>query len=79
MKLKDVRKQLGLKQGALAHLLGVTQSTVSRWERGMSAIPQYVWDKISEEDNVEMHIGTAKEVVVMIDLDRRIVHVRKTR
>ncbi len=79
MKLKDARKKLGMKQGTLAHMLGVTQSTVSRWERGLSAVPEYVWGKVSPEDDMQMNLDSAREVVVMIDLDRRVVHVRKTR
>jgi len=32
--VKEVRRQLGLTQGELAHALGVSFATVNRWENG---------------------------------------------
>jgi DNA-binding transcriptional regulator YiaG len=34
MRVKDVRRQLGLSQEELAHALGVSFATVNRWENG---------------------------------------------
>ncbi len=36
--LKDMRTQYGLSQIQLADLMGITQSTVSRWEKGLEVI-----------------------------------------
>lgn len=35
-KVKQVRKELFLTQAAMAQLLGVTEQTVRRWERGQN-------------------------------------------
>jgi transcriptional regulator with XRE-family HTH domain len=40
--LKHVRERLGLTQTALAHRLGVVPRTVSRWERGITEVPEDV-------------------------------------
>ena len=37
--LKVLRARMGLTQAALAELLGVTWSTVARWETGQRRIP----------------------------------------
>ncbi|MCR9140005.1 MAG: helix-turn-helix domain-containing protein [Alphaproteobacteria bacterium] len=42
-KLRMFRRQMGLKQWALADMLGVDQSTVSRWERGSRPIEDRIW------------------------------------
>jgi len=34
--IKELRKNLGMKQHAFAELLGVSQSSVSSWEKGKS-------------------------------------------
>ena len=34
--LGDIRRAMGLTQDALAHALGATAITISRWERGVS-------------------------------------------
>jgi DNA-binding transcriptional regulator YiaG len=38
--LKAVRARMGVTQVALAELLGVTWSTVARWETGQRRIPE---------------------------------------
>lgn len=40
--LKRRREAMGLTQEQLARALDVTMMTVSRWERGVYAIPQYI-------------------------------------
>ena len=40
--LLTMRQDAGLSQQALANLLGVHVVTVSRWERGVRAIPPYL-------------------------------------
>lgn len=45
--IRSYRRRMGLKQGALADLLGVDQATVSRWERGQSPIDRTVLRKLS--------------------------------
>jgi DNA-binding transcriptional regulator YiaG len=35
--VKDIRRQLGLSQEELAHVLGVSFATVNRWENGKTA------------------------------------------
>ncbi len=36
MDIKEMRIKLNLSQEALAHILGVSYHTISRWERGLS-------------------------------------------
>lgn len=40
--LKERRHALQLSQAKLARLLGVDSMTVSRWERSINVIPQYI-------------------------------------
>lgn len=35
MDIKEIRIKLGVTQEALAHMLGVSFTTISRWERGV--------------------------------------------
>ena len=48
--LKDKRLSLCLTQAQLALRLGVQLNTVSRWERGVHAVPQYLefidWERL---------------------------------
>lgn len=46
--IRSFRQRMGLKQGALADLLGVDQATVSRWERGQSPIDQTALGKLQK-------------------------------
>lgn len=60
--LLDTRTALGLKQGDLADLLRVNQSTVHRWERGERAIPATVGedlDLIVDDFLADVESGTA--------------------
>ena len=40
--LKAKRQSLGLSQESLAHELGVSVMTISRWERGVHRIPKAI-------------------------------------
>ena len=37
--LKQMRRLRGISQAQLAHLMAVTQPTISKWERGIEEIP----------------------------------------
>lgn len=60
--IRSYRRRMGLKQGALADLLGVDQATVSRWERGQSPIDQTALGKLRDT-------GPASSPFVNADLD----------
>lgn len=47
--IRSLRKQAGLNQSQFADLLGVTQPTVSRWEKGAVPDPDQ-WDRLLEEE-----------------------------
>lgn len=44
--IRSYRKREGLKQAALAERLGVSQSTLSRWERGLVTPPPNVLRRV---------------------------------
>ncbi len=44
--IKAIRHKLGLSQEALAHLLGVSFGTISRWERGKAKPSPLATEKI---------------------------------
>ena len=46
--IRAQRRSLGLKQAALADLLGVNQATVSRWESGRIPIESDIWTRLQE-------------------------------
>lgn len=50
--IRSFRQRMGLKQGALADLLGVDQATVSRWERGQSPIGQAALGKLQRTNMI---------------------------
>lgn len=50
----EKRKELGLTQQELAHKLGVTDRSVSRWEKGTSTPDIYSLKRLSEILNVSM-------------------------
>lgn len=47
-KLRSFRRRMGLKQWALADLLGINQATVSRWENGSAPIGDRIWRRLAE-------------------------------
>ena len=50
----EKRKELGLTQQELAHKLGVTDRSISRWEKGTSTPDIYSLKRLSEILNVSM-------------------------
>ncbi|MCR9139982.1 MAG: helix-turn-helix domain-containing protein [Alphaproteobacteria bacterium] len=46
--IRSYRRRMGLKQDALATMLGVDQATISRWERGRSPIDPDVLGKLRD-------------------------------
>ena len=60
-RLKVVRQQLGWSEERCAHELGVTYSTLSRWERGESLPRSQVVLKAIEEFIAAHGQGTADE------------------
>ncbi|NOZ86217.1 MAG: helix-turn-helix transcriptional regulator [Deltaproteobacteria bacterium] len=60
--LKEVRRQLALSQEDLARELGVSYTTINRWENGQSRpskMGQVLFDsfceKMTEQGNLELH------------------------
>lgn len=58
LKLKEVRRKLGLTQEALAHRLGVSFTSVNRWENGQTKPSKLARNQIlaltQEADNKEI-------------------------
>ncbi len=54
MDIKEIRKQLKLTQEQLAHKLGVSWTTVSRWENGRSKPSPLALKAIRQLTNEEM-------------------------
>ena len=46
--IKETRQKLGLTQEDFAHLIGVSFSTVNRWEQGHTKPSRLALDKINE-------------------------------
>lgn len=57
-----VRTELGLSQSGLGQILGITQATVSRWERGRTAPTPYQWGLLQAFAVAAMHPGTAQQL-----------------
>jgi transcriptional regulator with XRE-family HTH domain len=53
-----VRQSLGLSQSELGQILGITQATVSRWERGRTEPTPYQWGLLQAFAFAAMHPGT---------------------
>jgi len=47
-RIKEIRQEMGLTQEKFARMVGVTVTTISRWERGQVAPHQLAVDKILE-------------------------------
>lgn len=47
-KIRAIRERLGLTQAQFAYKIGVTVTTISRWEKGRCAPHQKAVDKIKE-------------------------------
>ena len=60
-----LRKELGLTQQALASFVGVSQRTVSRWERGVDHPSAELWKRLTAllADKDQSHLPSVYEVV----------------
>ena len=47
-RLKDLRKNMGITQQALALRLGVTEDTIQNWESGRRTPHRFIWPKLAE-------------------------------
>lgn len=64
------REALGLSQSALAHYLGVSQVTVSRWEAGTSRPPEGLDAELSAlEDRIEDLVARMVQTVLDVNED----------
>jgi putative transcriptional regulator len=61
--LKEVRKQKGLTQREFADLLGTTFSTLTKWETGVSPVPRWVADKLSDRSKVVVQNLSQEEIL----------------
>lgn len=53
-KIKEIRLENGMTQTEFAHELGVTQATVSGWERGLSEPEEYRLKDIAQQGNISI-------------------------
>ena len=76
--LRDWRRAEGLKQGAVAIMLGVSQATVSRWENGIDQPSSEIYAKIrtligrrsfSELDTHQAVVSRLPGMRALVDLD----------
>lgn len=54
--LKRIRISIGLRQQDVANKVGVTRSTISRWERGENAIPEKYLSRFNKTFGVDITI-----------------------
>lgn len=69
-KLRLYRRRMGLKQWALADMLGVDQSTVSRWERGSRPIDERIWRELLDIGTTWHAVETLPVPPADTDLDK---------
>jgi transcriptional regulator with XRE-family HTH domain len=63
-KIRRLREARGIRQGALADALGVSQATVSRWEKGASPTGEHIQQIASYfNQSVDVLCGTAPQLV----------------
>jgi putative transcriptional regulator len=55
--VKEVRRQLGLSQEGLAHALGVSFSTINRWENGKTAPSKLAFKQFTNFCTANAHSG----------------------
>ncbi|WP_275096996.1 helix-turn-helix domain-containing protein [Sedimenticola hydrogenitrophicus] len=60
MRVKEVRRQLGLSQEELAHALGVSFATVNRWENGKTAPSKLAMKQFTAFCAGQTHSGRLK-------------------
>ena len=54
-RLKKARESLNISQIRLAEQVGVSQGTISKWERGLCEIPYSVMEYLAKAYNVNLH------------------------
>ena len=73
--IKTLRNQLGLTQEQLAHALGVTTSTASKWERDEVNAPKWLYDylQLKAESQTTFSLAASFDPAIQDTLHKRIL------